>query len=75
MRRLSGAYTRHYLFQEGLRLHPTLQVDRTLLALSGKSIIVDGEVVADDNQGHPDFRTHQARKIKAEDLYVWCQAR
>jgi hypothetical protein len=22
---------------------------------------------------HPDFRTHQARKIKAEDLCVWCQ--
>jgi bifunctional non-homologous end joining protein LigD len=43
-----------------------------LLALPAKSIIIDGEIVASDQEDHPNFYALHARKIKNKALCVWC---
>jgi bifunctional non-homologous end joining protein LigD len=47
-------------------------IEQALHAIPTKSVIIDGEIVASDEEGHPDFRTLHARRMKDRALCVWC---
>jgi bifunctional non-homologous end joining protein LigD len=47
-------------------------IEQALRALPAKSVIIDGEIVASDEKGHPNFYALHGRKTKDEILCVWC---
>jgi bifunctional non-homologous end joining protein LigD len=47
-------------------------IEQALLALPAKFVVIDGEIVASDEEGHPNFYALHTQKIKDKALCVWC---